>query len=131
MNSFRKSLSLVAAGLLMAGVTGLAAAHHSAAQFNFGGTVQVTGKVTYVRFANPHAKIILEVTDDERGTRDIEFEGHSRNNMIRSGLVPDMFEVGETITIQIAPMHNGEDGGYITAFVTEDGEAVGRITRAD
>ena len=91
----------------------------------------MTGVVKYVRFANPHAKIILEVTDDERGTRDIEFEGHSRNNMIRQGLVPDMFAVGESITISIAPMRDGTDGGYITAFITEDGEAVGRITAAD
>lgn len=131
MKVLSKPIGLFSAALILAGFAGVSAAHHSAAQFDFGGPVQITGKVTYVRFANPHAKIILEVTDDERGTRDIEYEGHSRNNMIRSGLVPEMFTVGETITIQIAPMRNGEDGGYITAFVTEDGEAVGRITAAD
>jgi hypothetical protein len=112
-------------------IAGTALGHHSAAQFDFGNTVDITGTVKFVRFANPHAKIILEVTDDARGTRDIEYEGHSRNNMIRQGLVPDMFAVGENITIRIAPMRDGADGGYITAFVTEDGEAVGRITRPD
>jgi hypothetical protein len=111
--------------------SGAALAHHSAAQFDFGNTVDITGVVQYVRFANPHAKIILEVTDDERGTRDIEYEGHSRNNMIRQGLVPDMFGLGDKITIRIAPMRDGSDGGYITAFITEDGQAVGRITAAD
>jgi hypothetical protein len=131
MNSFRKFACLAASAALFAGLSATALGHHSASQFNFGGTVNVTGIVRYVRFANPHAKIILEVTDDERGTRDIEFEGHSRNNMIRQGLVPDMFAVGESITISIAPMRDGTDGGYITAFITEDGEAVGRITAAD
>ena len=110
---------------------GTAFGHHSAAQFDFGNPVDITGTVKFVRFANPHAKIILEVTDDERGTRDIEYEGHSRNNMVRQGLVPDLFGVGEKITIRIAPMRDGSDGGYITALITEDGEAVGRITRAD
>lgn len=63
-------------------------AHHSAAQFDFRNTVLLSGKVVEARFANPHMRLILEVTDDERGTRDIEFEGHSRNNMVRQGLMP-------------------------------------------
>jgi hypothetical protein len=84
-----------------------------------------------VRFANPHAKLVLEVTDDERGTRDIVFEGHSRNNMIRQGLLPDMMKVGDTIRIQIAPMRDGTDGGYVTGLQMPDGRMVGNVTAAD
>jgi hypothetical protein len=121
-----------AAGMAVAlGLAGTAWSHHSAAQFDFGNGVVITGLVKYVRFANPHAKIILEVTDDARGTRDIEFEGHSRNNMVRQGLTPDMMTVGDTIRIQIAPMRDGADGGYITAVLMEDGRKVGNITAAD
>ena len=119
------------AAVVLLSASGAAFAHHSAAQFDFQNQVKVTGIVKYVRFANPHAKIILEVTDDVRGTRDIEYEGHSRNNMVRQGLVPNLFGVGEKITIRIAPMRDGSDGGYITALITEDGKAVGRITQAD
>jgi len=108
-----------------------ATAHHSAAQFDFGNTVLVTGKVQEVRFANPHMRLVLEVTDAARGTRDIEFEGHSRNNMRRQGLMPDKFTVGDMVTIRIAPMRNGEDGGYVTALRTPDGEEIGRVTAAD
>ena len=115
-------MSLGAAAALALAGAGNAFAHHSASQFDFGNTVDVTGTVKYVRFANPHAKLILEVTDDARGTRDIEVEGHSRNNMMA---------VGDKITIRIAPMRNGEDGGYITALLTADGEAIGNITSAD
>ena len=129
--NIRKSVGLISSAALAVLAAGSAFAHHSAAQFDFGNTVDVTGTVKFVRFANPHAKIVLEVTDDERGTRDIEYEGHSRNNMIREGLVPDMFGIGDKITIRIAPMRDGADGGYITAFITEDGRAVGRITKAD
>jgi len=128
---FSKGLGILSALLVSCLAGGTALAHHSAAQFDFGNTVDISGVVKYVRFANPHAKIILEVTDDKRGTRDIEFEGHSRNNMVRQGLLPDMFTVGDTIKIRIAPMRDGQDGGYITALVTEDGRAVGRITAAD
>jgi hypothetical protein len=108
-----------------------ASAHHSAAQFDFRNTVVVEGKVMETRFANPHLKLILEVTDAARGTRNIEFEGHSRNNMLRQGLEPDMFKVGDTIAIRIAPMTNGEDGGYVTALRTPDGTEVGQVTAAD
>lgn len=108
-----------------------ASAHHSAAQFDFRNTVVVEGKVMETRFANPHLKLILEVTDAARGTRNIEFEGHSRNNMLRQGLQPDMFKIGDTIVIRIAPMTNGEDGGYVTAIRTPDGTEVGQVTAAD
>jgi len=117
--------------LVSAFAAATAFAHHSAAQFDFQKPVNVTGIVKEARFANPHARIILEVTDDERGTRDIEFEGHSRNNMNRQGLRPNMMGVGDTITIRIAPMRDGTDGGYVTAFITADGQAIGNITSAD
>jgi hypothetical protein len=108
-----------------------AQAHHSAAQFDFQNTVDLKGVVKVARFSNPHAMVVLEVTDDKRGTRTIEFEGHSRNNMYRQGFRPDMMKVGDSITIRIAPMRNGEDGGYITALITADGTKIGNIAGAD
>jgi hypothetical protein len=112
-------------------MTAQTSAHHSAAQFDFRNTVVVSGQVQEARFANPHMRLILEVTDDERGTRDIEFEGHSRNNMVRQGLLPGMFTTGDMVTIRIAPMRNGDDGGYVVGVRTPEGEEIGRITGAD
>ncbi len=117
-------------GLLLAMLTASALAHHSAVMFDFQNTVVVEGKVMEVRFANPHMKLILEVTD-AKGTRNIEFEGHSRNNMARQGLTPNLFKVDDAIAIRIAPMRNGEDGGYVTAVRGPDGTEVGRVTAAD
>jgi hypothetical protein len=117
--------------LLSVAATLPAVAHHSAVQFDFQNTVNLTGIVKVVQFANPHAKIVLEVTDEKRGTRDIQFEGHSRNNMYRQGLRPEMMTVGDTITIRIAPLRDGSDGGYVTALITADGQTIGNISRAD
>ena len=125
-----KLIPTAAAALLLAAAMPTSA-HHSAAQFDFRNTVVVSGQVQVARFANPHMHLVLEVTDDERGTRDIEFEGHSRNNMVRQGLLPDMFTVGDTITIRIAPMRDGTDGGYVVGVRTPDGEEIGRVTGAD
>ena len=98
-----------------------ALAHHSAAQFDF--TIrdnEVTGVVRVFEVANPHTKIVLEVTDD-KGTRDVEFEGHSRNNYYRSGWRVGMVEPGDEITLVAAPMRDGSDGGYVLGVITKDG----------
>jgi hypothetical protein len=126
----KQSVVFAVAALVALSATSAARAHHSAAQFDFQNPVNVEGVVKEARFSNPHARIILEVTD-AKGKRDVEFEGHSRNNMVRQGLTPNMMTVGDKITIRIAPMRNGEDGGYVTALITEDGTAIGNITRAD
>jgi hypothetical protein len=127
-----KTLTTTAVSVVLLGLTAAPSlAHHSAAQFDFRNTVVVAGKVEEARFANPHMRLVLEVTDDKRGTRDIEFEGHSRNNMVRQGLLPDMFKVGDTISIRIAPMRDGADGGYVVGVRTSDGEEIGRVTGAD
>ena len=122
-----KALLVVTLGVL-AGAP--AFAHHSAVMFDFRNTVVVEGKVQEVRFANPHMKLILEITD-AKGTRNVEFEGHSRNNMSRQGLTPNLFKVGDKIAIRIAPMVNGADGGYVTAVRGPDGTEVGNVKGAD
>jgi hypothetical protein len=126
-----KKMIAATGALILSATVAPASGHHSAAEFDFRDTTAVSGKVVSTRFANPHMRLILEVTDEERGRREIEFEGHSRNNMRRQGLLPDMFEVGDTITISIAPMRDGSDGGYVVGVRTPDGETIGNIRGAD
>lgn len=95
-------------------------AHHSAAQFDFGQTVRIEGVVKEMRVGNPHIALFLEVKDD-KGTRVIEYEGHSRNNVYRRGWRPDMVHEGDTISIDIAPLRTGDDGGYVKTFILKDG----------
>jgi hypothetical protein len=96
-------------------------AHHSAAQFNFQTPKSVDGVVKEVRMANPHMRLILTVSDD-KGKRDIEFEGHSLNNLYRQGWRPDAVKAGDKITISIAPRKDGADGGYVVKVKTADGK---------
>ncbi len=106
--------------LLLTAVPGAVWAHHSAAQFDFGKTVEVEGVVKQISVENPHISLLLEVSD-EKGKREIEFEGHSRNNVYRRGWRPDMVHVGDTIKIEIAPTRSGEEGGYVKNFILADG----------
>lgn len=98
-----------------------ASAHHSAARFDL--TIRdnfVTGVVKEFHAANPHTKIVLEITD-EKGTRDVEFEGHSLNNYYRGGWREGMVKVGDKITLNAAPTKDGSDGGYALGVIAADG----------
>ena len=96
-------------------------AHHSAARFDL--TIRdhyVTGIVKEFHPANPHTKIVLEITD-EKGTRDVEFEGHSLHNYYRGGWREGLVKVGDKITLQAAPTKDGSDGGYALGVIAADG----------
>ncbi len=82
----------------------------------------VPGIVKEFEPANPHTKIVLEVTD-EKGTRNIEFEGHSRNNYYRRGWRVGMVNIGDRITLNAAPTRDGSDGGYALGVILEDGRS--------
>ena len=101
-----------------------ALAHHSAAQFDFAQRVTIEGVVKEFNVTNPHTWATVEITDDKRGTRDAEYEGHSASHFYRAGFTRDMVKVGDKIAILIAPRRDGEDGGFIQAF-TVNGKTIG------
>jgi len=96
-------------------------AHHSAAQYDFQKSATIEGVVVEARFSNPHLKLVLTVTD-EQGTRDVTYEGHSRNNLYRRGWRPNMVNTGDKITITIATPRDGGDGGYVLSLKTAEGK---------
>lgn len=119
-----KKLLVILSCMVLSAMTLPALAHHSAAQFDFRAPSTVKGTVKAIRPANPHLRLVLTVSDD-KGTRDIVYEGHSLNNFYRSGWRPDMVKVGDRIEIMIAPRKDGEDGGYVTGVRTADGKVFG------
>jgi hypothetical protein len=105
-------------------------AHHSAVQFDFTKSVAITGVVKKFEAINPHMRLILEVTD-AKGTRPLELEGHSTNNMYRSGYRNGMIKFGDKITVFVAPLKDGSEGGYVTAAITASGTRFGARSRAE
>lgn len=95
--------------------------HHSASQYDFGQPVQIHGTVKQVSVVNPHIELILEIINADGTSKEVEFEGHSRNNVFRRGWRPDMLHEGDEITISISPKRDGEDVGYINSFTLADG----------
>jgi hypothetical protein len=119
-----KKIIVAASACAIALCAAVATAHHSAAQFDFGQRVTVEGVVKKFTVTNPHTWAVLEITDDKRGTRDAEYEGHSASHFYRAGFTRDMVKVGDKVAILIAPRRDGEDGGFIQAF-TANGKTIG------
>ena len=120
----KQLVSLVSALALVVALGVTASAHHSAVQYDFGKSASITGVVTKFQAINPHMRLTLRVTD-EKGTRDLEIEGHSTNNMYRAGYRDGMIKVGDTITVDVAPLRDGKEGGYMIAAVTASGTRFG------
>lgn len=126
-----KTLRLFATTAALAALCATAVtAHHSAQQFDFGRSVPISGVVKRFQSINPHMRLVITVTD-AKGTRDISFEGHSTNNMYRAGYRDGMIKVGDKITVYVAPLRDGSDGGYVTAASTADGRRFGPQSRAE
>ena len=125
-----KKTTFIAVAALVALWATAVSAHHSAQQFDFGRTVSIVGVVKRFQSINPHMRLVLAVSD-AKGSRDIAFEGHSTNNMYRAGYRDGMIKVGDKITVMIAPLRDGSDGGYVTAALTADGRRFGAQSRAE
>lgn len=123
MSLFKRKLLVAVNVLVLVSWAMAAAAHHSAAQFDLTKFITLEGVVKSFAVKNPHTMAVIEVTD-AKGTRDIEFEGHSASHFYRAGYTLDMVHVGDRILILISPRKDGKDGGFLQAF-TVNGRTVG------
>ena len=122
--------TVLGAAALTLTLSATASAHHSAVQYDFGKSATITGVVVKFQAINPHMRITLRVTDD-KGTREVELEGHSTNNMYRAGYRDGMIKYGDKITASVAPLRSGAEGGYMIAATLPDGRRFGVQSAAD
>ena len=97
-------------------------AHHSfAAEFDETKPITLTGKVVEMRWANPHAWIYLEVTNDKGQPEKWAFETGAANSLFRRGWRKEDLPAGTVLTINGWLARNGSKTVNAGSILMADG----------
>jgi len=111
----------VALGLLI-GIAPVSAHHPFAAEFDRNRPVQVTGVVSRVEWANPHAYLYLDTAGEKRGLdRTWKFELGGPNALERRGWYRSTVRAGDRVTVYGWRARNGRFYGSANNVKMEDG----------
>ena len=111
---------------ILTGFTPALEAHHGFGSFNMDEEIEIAGVVTELAFVNPHSWLYLDVSAADGSTVPMRCEMRSATTLRRSGWTPDMFPVGEEVTITGSPDRNDPGACYVSTVIFDDGSTIDR-----
>jgi hypothetical protein len=121
---------LGAVSVLAAATVGTAHAHHSPVMFDQGQRVTLTGTVREFQWTNPHSYLQLVVKDDKGQDVEWNVEMAAPTYLYNLGWRPSTIKAGDIVTVTIAPLRKGGNGGLLLNAATADGKPIGRAPGA-
>lgn len=99
-------------------------AHHSFAMFDKTRVVTVQGVVSKVEWTNPHVFIFVAVSNGKGGTTQYALECNSPNVLMRTGWKVSTVKAGDSISVNLYPLRNGQPGGLLDAVTLANGKTI-------
>src|SRR5687768_12180463 len=107
-------------------------AHHAfAAEFDRDQPIEITGTVSKVEWMNPHARIYVDVKQDNGETVNWNLEMGSPNGLMRRGWRRDSLKPGDVVTITGWRARNNPLVGNIDDVILPDGSKIFADTSAN
>ena len=114
-------LATVVAALALTAAGSLAAHHSFSAEFDPDNPVKLTGKVTEVKFSNPHAWIYMDVAGEDGKTVNWALEMGGANALIRRGWRREDLPAGTVLLVEGWQARNATPTANISTVTFEDG----------
>lgn len=102
-------------------VPAAAFAHHSFASYEPDLQIKFSGKVTHFQWTNPHVYIGMDGPDPKGVVRHWTIECANPGILNRVGWKWNMIKEGDTITVIVSPLRDGEPGALLKAVKLADG----------
>lgn len=96
-------------------------AHHSASMYDLDREIMVEGVVKEFQYTNPHAWLLVDVTNDDGTVTTWGFESSSRTSLRLKGVRANTFLPGMKLTVTGNPMKDGRPAAHWKKAITEDG----------
>lgn len=97
-------------------------AHHGEAEYDATKLVTVKGTLSNLLFANPHVRIVVQVTDGTGAVKEWIGEAASPNMLVREGFDKNALKVGDSIVATGYPTKKGTNVMLLKKLVFANGQ---------
>ena len=121
--SIKRAKTLAGIVALLAGLVGPAFAHHSfTAEFDPNKRIKLTGKLTQMKWSNPHAWIYVDVAGPSGKVVNWALETGPANALFRNGWRREDLPIGATLVIDGWQARNGTPTANVSSVTFQDGK---------